>query len=156
AAVLRAVIDAGEHDHRRLRLQREGDRQEDRDGGDGAEAGQHADDRAEQNAEEAVEDVGAREGDGEAEAEMVQKIHPRLRQRGSSGSGRPRPQTKIAAPSSVKPAASTIVSMRFWPRPASRASTTSAATAARKPPLSIRRPKATTPASTSSTGRSVT
>ena len=43
AAVLRAVVDAGQHDERRNRLQVEGDRQQHRHRRDGTEAGQHAD-----------------------------------------------------------------------------------------------------------------
>ena len=42
AAVLRAVIDAGEHDQGADRRQAEGDRQQHRDGRDRADAGQHA------------------------------------------------------------------------------------------------------------------
>ena len=53
AAVLRAVVDAGEHDQRRHRRQRVGHRQQHRDGRDRADAGQHADQRAEQDADEA-------------------------------------------------------------------------------------------------------
>ncbi len=51
-AVLRAVIDAGEHDERRQRPEPEGDRQQHRDGGDRADARQHPDQRAEQAAEQ--------------------------------------------------------------------------------------------------------
>ena len=57
AAVLRAVVDAGEHDQRRHRVQVEGDRQQHRDGRDRADAGQHADQRAEHDADQAVEQV---------------------------------------------------------------------------------------------------
>jgi hypothetical protein len=53
AAVLRAVIDAGEHDQRADRRQPEGDRQQHRDGGERADAGQHADQRADQRADQA-------------------------------------------------------------------------------------------------------
>ena len=52
AAVLRAVVDAGQHDQRRHRRQRVGGRQQHGDGGDRADAGQHADQRAEQAADE--------------------------------------------------------------------------------------------------------
>ena len=48
AAVLRAVVDAGQHDQRRHRLQRIGRRQQHRDRRDRTDAGQHADQRAEQ------------------------------------------------------------------------------------------------------------
>ena len=52
AAILRAVIDAGEHDQRRQRIEPEGDRQQHGDGRDRADAGQHADQRAEQAADQ--------------------------------------------------------------------------------------------------------
>ena len=56
AAILRAVIDAGEHDQRGHRIaELEGDRQQHGDGGGGADAGQHADQRAEQHADQAEE-----------------------------------------------------------------------------------------------------
>ena len=48
AAVLRAVIDAGEHDQRADRRHAVGDRQQHRDGGERADARQHADQRAHQ------------------------------------------------------------------------------------------------------------
>ena len=57
AAVLRAVVDAGQHDQRRHRLEAEGDRQQHRDGRGRPDARQHADQRAEQHADEAVEQV---------------------------------------------------------------------------------------------------
>ena len=52
AAVLRAVVDAGQHDQRGHRRQRVGDRQQHRDRRHRPDAGQHADQRAEQHAEE--------------------------------------------------------------------------------------------------------
>ncbi len=57
AAILRAVIDARQHDERRGRRQREGDRQQHRDGGDRPEARQDADCGAEQDADEAIADI---------------------------------------------------------------------------------------------------
>ena len=60
AAILRAVIDAGEHDQRADRRQAEGDRQQHRDGGDGADARQHADQRADQSADQAQQKVDRR------------------------------------------------------------------------------------------------
>ena len=51
AAVLRAVVDARQHDQRRDRRQRERDRQEHGDGRGRAEPGQHADQRAEEHAQ---------------------------------------------------------------------------------------------------------
>ncbi len=53
AAVLGAVVDAGQHDQRADRVEPEGDRQEHGDGGDGTDARQHADERADQAAEKA-------------------------------------------------------------------------------------------------------
>src|SRR6266542_5556658 len=81
AAVLGAVIDAGEQDQRRFRLQRERDRQQHGDGGDRTYAGQHADDGAEQNADEAVSDVLDRQRDGKSQAEIGDHVHRRLEAR---------------------------------------------------------------------------
>ena len=81
AAVLRAVVDAGEHDQRRHRLQRVGRRQQHRDRRDRTDAGQHADQRAEQHADERVEQVDRRQRDAEAEREMAEEIHGVRRQR---------------------------------------------------------------------------
>ena len=75
AAVLGAVVDAGEHDQGRDRRQAEGDRQQHGDGGDRAKAGQHADRRAEQHADEAVEQVERAERRGEAEPEIAEQFH---------------------------------------------------------------------------------
>ena len=57
AAVLRAVIDAGQHDQRAGGIEPEGDRQQHGDGGDGPDAGQHADQRADEAAEEGEAEV---------------------------------------------------------------------------------------------------
>ena len=57
AAILRAVIDAGEHDQRADRRQAEGDRQQHGDRGNGADARQHADQRADQRTDQAQQDV---------------------------------------------------------------------------------------------------
>ena len=75
AAILRAVIDAGEHDQRADRRQAEGDRQQHRDGRDGADAGQHADQRADQRADQAEQDVqsGIRR-DREAQREIREEF----------------------------------------------------------------------------------
>ena len=74
AAVLRAVIDAGEHDERAGRIEAEGDRQQHGDGGDRPDAGQHADQRADEAAEEGEPEVLERQRDGEAECEVGEKI----------------------------------------------------------------------------------
>ena len=52
AAEQRAPVDAGQHDDRRGRRHREGQRQQDRDAVGAAETGQHADDHAEQDADD--------------------------------------------------------------------------------------------------------
>ena len=75
AAVLRAVVDAGQHDQRRGRRQVEGDRQQHGDGRHRADAGQHADQRADHAAEQGIEQVLEADGDSESEKEVVQEIH---------------------------------------------------------------------------------
>ena len=72
AAVLRAVIDAGQHDQRRHRRQPEGDRQQHRDGGDRAEAGQHADRGAEEHADQAIQEVRQAERSLGAEPQIAE------------------------------------------------------------------------------------
>ena len=52
AAVLRAVVDAGEHDERAGRIHLERERHQHGDGGDRPDAGQHADQRADEAADE--------------------------------------------------------------------------------------------------------
>ena len=66
SAVLRAVVDAGEHDEGRSRLQAVGDRQKERDGGGRPDARQHADRGAERDADRRPHEVGRRERYGEA------------------------------------------------------------------------------------------
>jgi hypothetical protein len=85
AAVLRAVVDAGEHDQRGERVQSEGDRQQHRDGRDRADAGQHADQGAEQAADQAESEIGERERRPEAGDQILQKadVHQRPHQAGS-------------------------------------------------------------------------
>ncbi|MDH6592308.1 hypothetical protein M2165_002197 [Variovorax sp. TBS-050B] len=75
AAVLRAVVDAREHDQRRHGRQRIGRRQQQRHGGHRADAGQHADQRAEQAAEEGIEQVLQREGGAETQREVFEQFH---------------------------------------------------------------------------------
>ena len=65
AAVLGAVIDAGQHDQRAGGIEPEGDRQQHGDGGDRADAGQHADQRADEAAQEGEAEVLQRQGDAE-------------------------------------------------------------------------------------------
>ena len=73
AAVLRAVVDAGQHDQRRRRVERVDRRQQHRDRRHRPEAGQHADQRAEQAADEGVQQVLEREGDAEAEPRLLSR-----------------------------------------------------------------------------------
>ena len=104
AAVLRAVVDAGEHDERGHRLEGEGDRQEHGDGRGRADAGQHADERAEQHADEAVEQVDRGQRGLEAEREVGEEVHAQNRSQGpKSGtaargrSGRSATQRSVSA-----------------------------------------------------------
>jgi hypothetical protein len=85
ASVLRAVVDAGQHDHRGGRRKRERDRQQHRRRGQRADAGQHADQRSDHRADEAEQHVDRREGDAQPEAEVRDQIH-----RGHTGMGSPR------------------------------------------------------------------
>ena len=72
AAVLRAVVDAGEHDDRRDGVVGVvGDGQQDGHRGGGAEARQHADEHADDDADQAVEQVGRLRHDHEAVEEGV-------------------------------------------------------------------------------------
>ena len=90
AAVLRAVVDAGEHDERGDRRQGEGDRQQHRDRRGRPDAGKDADEGAEQHADEAVEQVDRRERRLEAEPEVGDELHQRS-QGPNSGTATPRP-----------------------------------------------------------------
>ena len=84
AAVLRAVIDAGEHDQRRQRIEPEGDRQQHGDGRDRADAGQHADQGAEQAADQGEAEIAPGGRRGEAGCEVLDDVHsaaPEHRQR---------------------------------------------------------------------------
>ena len=67
AAVLRAVVDAGQHHDGLGGIEAEGGRQQDGDAGERADARQHADERADQAAEESIEQHVRAEGDREAE-----------------------------------------------------------------------------------------
>ncbi len=75
AAVLGAVVDAGQHDQRADRRHAVGDRHQHRDGAERADAGQHADQRADRDADQAIEQVLQRERDAEAEDQIVEEIH---------------------------------------------------------------------------------
>ena len=82
AAVLRAVVDAGQHDQRGGRRQVEGDRQQHGDGRHRPDARQHADQGADHAAQQRVEQVLEGDGDAQAERQIVQQVHvtkPRAR-----------------------------------------------------------------------------
>ena len=72
AAVLRAVVDAGQHDDGLGGVEPEGHGQQDRDAGERADSRQHADQRADQAAEERVEQHVRAERDRETEAQAVE------------------------------------------------------------------------------------
>ena len=74
AAVLGAVIDAGQHDQRAGGIEPEGDRQQHGDGGDRADARQHADERADEAAQEGEAQVLKRERHAEAKAQVGDEI----------------------------------------------------------------------------------
>ena len=57
AAVLRAVVDARQHDQGGDRRQGERDREQHGDGRDRSDSGQHADQRAEQHADKAIKEI---------------------------------------------------------------------------------------------------
>jgi hypothetical protein len=75
AAVLRAVVDAGQHDQGRGRLQCIGERQQHRQRRHRAESRQHADQRADQRAGEAVGEVLQRQRGGQAQRQVAQQFH---------------------------------------------------------------------------------
>ena len=142
AAVLRAVIDAGEHDQRRQRIEPEGDRQQHRDGRDRADAGQHADQRAEQAAEQREAEILAatarRRSRSPDSAEQIE-FHQRPHQAGSGCAERvdehaDREQREADARAAAFPSGSR--------RAAHRPRRSSAATAVSASPIrSIRKPK---------------
>ena len=98
AAVLRAVVDAGQHDQRGGRRQVEGDRQQHGDGRHRADAGQHADQGADHAAEQGVEQVLEGDGDAQAERQIVQQVHM----------SPPCPTARFLTPSEATPAASRL------------------------------------------------
>jgi hypothetical protein len=75
AAILRAVIDAGQHDQRGCRTEAECQWQQHRDRRDRADAGQHADQGAEKHPDETVGQVVRRDGDAEPEGEIGEDVH---------------------------------------------------------------------------------
>ena len=112
SAVLRAVVDAGEHDQRALRRQVVGDRQQQRHGRHRADPGQHADGGADDRADQAPAQVlqGQRDAEPEGQvAEQPAQFH------GNTLIGISRPQMKITQASSSISAANTANSLRRWP-----------------------------------------
>src|SRR6266704_379693 len=77
AAILRAVVNAGEHDQRADRRQAEGNRQQHGDGGDGADARQHADQRTDERADQTQQKIDRRKCDAKAEREIMEKFNHR-------------------------------------------------------------------------------
>ena len=97
AAVLRAVIDAGEHDQRGDRLEAEGDRQQHGDGRRRADARQHADHRAEQHADEAAEDIDGLSAVTKPSSRLARSsiaAAQNLSQGPTSGTGSPAPRRR--------------------------------------------------------------
>jgi hypothetical protein len=78
AAVLGAVVDAGQHDERRDRRDIVGERQQHRDRRHRPDAGQHADQGAYKHADETVKQVLQRKRDTETEEEVVEQFHYNL------------------------------------------------------------------------------
>ena len=91
SAVLRAVIDAGQHDQRRRRRQRVGDRQQHGDGSHRADAGQHADQCPQQDAEKTIEQVLHGDGGRETEGEIAPEAQSPMRPWSYLASGREEP-----------------------------------------------------------------
>ena len=107
AAVLGAVIDAGQHDQCAGGIEPEGDRQQHGDGGDGTDAGQHADQRADETAQEGEAEILQAQRDAEAKAQVGDKITHQILPLWSAtsiwllGRGRPEKNAMIAATSRV-------------------------------------------------------
>ncbi len=79
AAVLRAVVDAGQHDDGLGGVEAEGDRQQYGNAGQRADTRQHADQRADQAAEEGIDQHVRAEGNREAQQQVVEDFHGWLR-----------------------------------------------------------------------------
>jgi hypothetical protein len=74
SAILRAVINAGEHDERADRRQAERDRQQHRERGHRADAGKHADERADHGADKTEKQIIGRCRDRQPQIEVRQKL----------------------------------------------------------------------------------
>ena len=75
AAIHRAVEDAGHHDQARGRVEREGQRQDQRDAGDRAEAGQHADRGPCERADEGRQQIGRRRRNAQSIQQALEGVH---------------------------------------------------------------------------------
>ena len=106
-AIHGAVVEAGQHDQAGLGRHVVGDRQQDGDGGDGADARQHAQEVAERDAEEAIEQVLQRSGFAQPDGEIVDQVHPR--HQASIGSGIDSSTTNTSQVKPVKAPINTIV-----------------------------------------------
>ncbi len=83
AAILRAVVDAGQHHDRLGGVEAVGDRQQNADAGERADAGQYADQCANEAAQERIEQDIRTERDREAEQQTVEGcFHVKKTQRG--------------------------------------------------------------------------
>ena len=77
AAILRAVEDAGQHDHALRRRQAEGEGQQQRHRRDRPDAGQHADRGADDHADQAEQQIVEFEGRRKAHQQIVEELHVR-------------------------------------------------------------------------------
>lgn len=77
AAILRAVINAREHDERASGIDAEGDRQQHRNSRNRADARQHADQRADETAEKTQSKIFETERRAEAKREIVNELFHR-------------------------------------------------------------------------------
>ena len=68
---MRAVVDTGQHDDGLGGIEAEGQRQQDADAGERADARQHADQRADDAADEGVQQDAGLQRDGETEHQAV-------------------------------------------------------------------------------------
>ena len=117
AAVLRAVVDAGEHDQRRDRRQSESQRQQHRDGGQRPDAGEHPDYRAQQHAEETIHQVLPVQRDAETDAEVLDQIEFHAYSTGHRLNGSPNPLTNTSAPNNASTTVRITISFlrKSWP-----------------------------------------
>src|SRR5690606_15117829 len=106
AAVHAAVVDAGEHDEARDRVELEGHGQEQRHGQRRSDAGQDADDGAQRDAQEGPQQVLPGERDGEAVEEGLERLDQRVL-----------PRRSVAAPARGAATRAVCVVTAAAPRP---------------------------------------